>query len=139
MMRKTARNIGAEGEDIAGKYLEKRGWRLIARNYSAGGGEIDIIGFRFGTLAYFEVKTRSNDKFGRPADAVDRAKISRIKKAVFAFRAANMSGGKVPVFYPCGITLNRRVSRQTIDIIEVYLDRFGGTEKINHIKEAESL
>ena len=43
------------------------------------------------------------------------------------------------MFYPCGITLNRRVSRQTIDIIEVYLDRFGGTEKINHIKEAESL
>ncbi len=102
-MMRTAKEIGNVGEDIAEKYLRKRFWRILSRNYRAHGGEIDIIAYRNGILVYFEVKARSNDSFGRPSDAVDDEKIFHIKTAARHFKTVYCSGGKVPVFYPFGI------------------------------------
>ena len=77
----SAKKFGAAGEDIAAAYLKKHGWRVVARNYAENGGEIDIIGYKRGKLTFFEVKTRSNETFGRPADAVGAEKTARIKKS----------------------------------------------------------
>ena len=134
-----ANAVGAKGEDVAEGFLIKRGWHILSRNFRESGGELDIIGYKRGILVYFEVKTRTNDKFGRPADAVDNDKIRFMLRAVYAFRKAYVRRGKVPVFYPLGITLNRRVAKQRIDIIEVYLDRDLKPIKVNHIEEAKTL
>ena len=37
------KQIGDYGEDLAEKYLKKRGWRILSRNFGVKGGEIDII------------------------------------------------------------------------------------------------
>lgn len=137
MMKKTAKQIGTYGEDIAEKYLKKRFWRILSRNYLARGGEIDIIGYRFGVLTYFEVKTRSNDLYGRPSDAVDSEKIANIHTAARDFLNTYRRGGKIPVFYPFGIELRRRIYKQRIDVIEIYLSSDGEVNKINHIKDWE--
>lgn len=128
------REIGALGEDIAERYLKKRGYKILSRNYSCRGGEIDIICFRFGKLVFVEVKARSNDLFGRPLDAVDAEKIKRIKKAARDFSINHVRNGKISVFYPLGIELKRRINKKRIDVIEVFLSE---GNRINHIKDWE--
>ncbi|MBQ3230245.1 MAG: YraN family protein [Clostridia bacterium] len=137
-MKRTAKGIGNIGEHIAEQYLRKKGWRIIARNYAANGGEIDVVGYRFGTLVYFEVKARTGEQFGKPADAVDTAKLSRIKNASLALKAAHSKNGKIPVFYPFGIKLMRTFRRERIDVIEIYLTRDMKVRGMNHIKDMEN-
>ena len=132
MAKQTTKQIGDMGEDLAEKYLKKRGWRILSRNFLAKGGEIDIIGYRFGVLAYFEVKSRNNDNYGRPADAVDQEKIQNIKTAARQFMQLYGWGGRISVFSPFGIDNIKAVRSQRIDVIEVYLDK--KPQKINHIK-----
>ena len=134
-MKQTAKEIGRYGEDIAEKYLKKRGWHILSRNFLSRGGEIDIIGYRLGKLVYFEVKTRSNDLYGRPSDAVDEHKLQKIKKASVDFKRMYCSGGKVNVFYPLGIEKRRGIYKEQIDVIEIYLSHSGEVKEINHIKD----
>ncbi len=137
-MMKTAKQLGNIGEDIAEKYLKKRFWCILSRNYKARGGEIDIIAYRFGVLAYFEVKARSNDDYGRPSDAVDGEKLARIRKTARDFITAYGSGGRIPVFYPFGIEKRRRIREERIDVIEIYLSPDKESGKVNHIKDWEN-
>ena len=88
------KQIGNFGEDLAEKYLKKRGWRILSRNYVVPGGEIDIIGFRFGVLAYFEVKARKDESYGKPADAVDEAKIIHMQKVIKDFQGLYIKENK---------------------------------------------
>lgn len=134
-MKQTTKSIGNFGEDIAERYLKSKGFIILSRNFSASGGEIDIIGFKRGTLVFFEVKTRSNNLFGLPSDAVDSNKISRIQKTAWKFLQAYSSANKIPVFYPMGITIKRKIRKQRIDVIEVYLSPDKRVEKINHLKD----
>jgi putative endonuclease len=68
------------GEQMAYDYLRKQGYAIVARNYRPrrGRGEIDLIGWDEDRLAFIEVKTRKNEDFGRPEQAVDRAKRWRL-------------------------------------------------------------
>lgn len=134
-MMRTAKEIGNIGEDIAEKYLKKRFWRILSRNYKAHGGEIDIIAYRFGVLCYFEVKARSNDSFGKPSDAVDDEKLARIRHTARDFVSVYCIGGRVPVFYPFDIEKNRRIRKERIDVIEIYLNPDKKSGKVNHIKD----
>lgn len=71
----TPQMIGWHGEAVATRYLWCNGCRILYRNYDPGdGGEIDIVVRDGNTLAFVEVKTRSSEDFGRPADAVDLKK-----------------------------------------------------------------
>ena len=48
---------GKEGEDIACKYLEKKGYLLIEKNYRGKKGEIDIIARDGNVIVFVEVKS----------------------------------------------------------------------------------
>lgn len=128
-------NIGRIGEDAAAKYLKKRCWHILAQNYRIRGGEMDIVAFRNGTLAFVEVKTRTNDLFGTPAEAVDDEKIKRFGKARRDLTDHYLINGRIPVQHGF-IKLNRRVFTLRNDIIEVYAFRNGDIKSINHIKDA---
>jgi putative endonuclease len=64
------------GEQMAYDYLRKRGYQIVARNYRPrrGRGELDLVGWDEDRLAIIEVKTRKNEDFGRPEQAVNREK-----------------------------------------------------------------
>ena len=136
---KNTKEIGNLGEDVAEKYLKKRFWKILSRNFFVRGGEIDIIGYRFGTLAFFEVKSRSNDNFGTPASAVDEEKIAKLKFTAESFLKTYQKGDKIPVFYSFGIERMKRVFKKRIDIIEVYFDKDYKVQKTNHLKDRYSL
>jgi len=62
--------LGAWGEEQAVTYLRKQGMKILARNYRAPVGEIDIIARWRKNLVFVEVKTRRGIAFGTPQEAV---------------------------------------------------------------------
>jgi putative endonuclease len=79
---RTARQeVGAAGETAALKYLQERGLKLLARNYSCKGGEIDLVMLEGTTLALLEVRYRSGGAFGGAAASVTWRKQRRLVNA----------------------------------------------------------
>lgn len=73
--------LGKQGENLAVEYLREKGWRIAARNWRSGRGEIDIIAWEAENLLVFvEVKTRSYDNFGGPEASVGGPKQDMIAK-----------------------------------------------------------
>ena len=73
---------GHWAEHLALALLVLKGYRLLARRYSASGGEIDLIVKRGDTIAFVEVKARARLDDAREAiDARKRARFSRAVRA----------------------------------------------------------
>lgn len=70
--------LGKQGEGLAVGFLKKRGFEILHENYRCRLGEIDIIAREGDVLAFIEVKTRRNETFGHPAEAVTIAKQKKI-------------------------------------------------------------
>lgn len=66
--------IGTIGEQIALKYLQELGYEIILTNWQYKKYEIDIIAVDKNTVVFVEVKTRTNNVFGNPEDALTIAK-----------------------------------------------------------------
>lgn len=79
--------IGSLGENMAADILEKQGYEVIARNYTCKLGEIDIIAIdtKDKVLSFIEVKTRTSNKYGYPAEAISSNKIRHIKNVASYF------------------------------------------------------
>jgi putative endonuclease len=73
--------LGRRGEQIAARHLRRCGYRILERNFRAAGAEIDLVAAHRGIFIFVEVKTRSSDRFGSPAEAVDGLKAARIRRA----------------------------------------------------------
>ena len=80
--------LGQQGEDIAVKYLKKRKYKILEKNYKCKIGEIDIITKKKDILCFVEVKTRSNKNFGLAKEAVNFTKQEKIRK-IAAFYMKN--------------------------------------------------
>lgn len=78
--------LGVLGEDIAASYLRKHGYKILARNYKARYGEIDIICLFQDILVFVEVKTRSDNAYGTPEDAVTPRKLREVIKTAEYFK-----------------------------------------------------
>src|SRR5918994_5816775 len=61
--RLTRKSSGAWGEDLALRYLTRRGFNLVERNYRKRRGEIDLILRYEETLVFVEVKLRRSTGF----------------------------------------------------------------------------
>ncbi len=126
-MAKTAkRQLGDLGEDIACKYLERKGFRIVERNYLRKWGEIDIVAEKPNLLSFIEVKSARLDSASsarrvsressgeggsrgtyRPEENVHPAKLRRLHRAVQTY----LLDRKVPEDKPW-----------RIDVACVYLD-----------------
>jgi putative endonuclease len=96
------KQIGKQGEDIAVRYLEQQGYRILNRNYHSRYGEIDVICERQRVIIFVEVKTRRSESYGTAEEAVTRVKQQRLRKTALQFLAiwAPMDPEK-PVLYEC--------------------------------------
>ncbi|WP_239310638.1 MULTISPECIES: YraN family protein [unclassified Frankia] len=72
--------LGRFGEDTAVRYLLQGGMEILDRNWRCAAGEIDIVARDGLCLVFCEVKTRSSDRYGTPAQAVVAGKAARIRR-----------------------------------------------------------
>lgn len=90
------RILGRRGEELAAKYLERAGFRLVAANFIVPVGrnrrnavvtaEIDLIAYERETLVFIEVKTRSSSDYASPETAVNLRKQRQITRAARRYR-----------------------------------------------------
>ena len=88
--------LGKLGEAYAAAYLEQRGYRLVAANFTLPVGrnlrgavvnnEIDLVAYDGETLCFIEVKTRASDWFAPPQVNVDLRKRRQVARAARAYR-----------------------------------------------------
>lgn len=84
------KTVGNAGEDLACRYLEKNGYKILERNrHYSRFCEIDIIAQYKNTTVFVEVKTRKTDAFGTPSEAVTKTKYENIKKGVQFYLSEN--------------------------------------------------
>jgi putative endonuclease len=71
-------SLGKSGEECACRELERRGYTILARRYRTRFGEIDIIARDGQTVVFVEVKARTSERYGDPAEAVTLHKQARV-------------------------------------------------------------
>lgn len=99
------RTKGTKGEQLAVTFLKKKGYTILQRNYRRRNGEIDIVCYDHGTIAFVEVKTRYSDTYGPPELSVTEAKKRQIIKVASQYVAdkkiegTNLRFDVVSIFY----------------------------------------
>ena len=92
-MDRSRQAYGAWGENRVARWYRDAGYEILDRNWRARSGELDLVAARGGEIVFCEVKTRRSDRFGAPAEAVDRRKQGRIRSlAVQWLKAHNRRG-----------------------------------------------
>lgn len=123
------RKLGNFGENSAARFLRRKRYRILERNFVGKNGEIDIIARKKDIMVFVEVKTRSIESSGtyesRPAAAVNAKKQRRL------IRIANEYAHRIHKKEGCAMrmdiieVLTRKNEKQKIKI-----------EKIVHIENA---
>lgn len=119
-MRRSRKELGAWGENLAAKRLEADGYEIVARNWRCARGEIDIVAQVGKTVAFVEVKTRRGRKMGAPEAGLTPHKSRKLLQL-----------GAIYVQEHKLIEVNWR-----IDLVAVELDNDGNLLRFEHIPNA---
>ncbi|MGH2637462.1 MAG: YraN family protein [Actinomycetota bacterium] len=109
---------GRDGEDAALRVYQRRGFRLLARNWRCPLGELDLVLQRGGLLVFCEVKSRTGSAFGGGYEAVTWSKRRKLRQLAEAFLA----------------TAGQRSSGIRFDVASVWLG--GGTADVEVFEDA---
>jgi putative endonuclease len=90
-------DLGRAGEKAAAELLKRRGYEVVGAGFTARRGEIDLICRRGTELVIVEVKTRTTEAFGTPAEAVGPRKRRALAAAAAEYRL--LAGWKGPIRY----------------------------------------
>lgn len=72
--------LGAAGEALVADWYRANGYEVLETNWRCRQGELDLVVRKGRVLVFCEVKTRTTDAFGTPAEAVTREKRDRIRR-----------------------------------------------------------
>ena len=106
------------GEQHAFELLEKRGYRVLERNYRNKLGEIDIIARHHGVICFIEVKTRQNLQYGYPQEAITFDKQRRLRRVALTYLKAHNALNKPARFDIVSIIHNDEQGKEQTSIIE---------------------
>lgn len=107
--------IGKQGEELARKYLENKGYEIVDQNYKTKRAEIDIVARHKNTLIFVEVRTKQHEQFGTPEETINYRKRLKLVRNANAYVAKAKHSG-----------LYR------IDAVCVVIDRNNGSQRITH-------
>lgn len=115
------RALGSWGEEQAARYLRRRGYKILEKNFSCRFGEIDIIASRGGYVVFAEVKLRKDADFAQAREFVDRAKQRRLISTAQLW-----------------LSCNEQELQPRFDVIEIYAPEGAKSRRIeiNHIEDA---
>lgn len=102
------RDLGELGERLACEHLERRGLRVIERNYRTRWGEVDVVAADSQTLVFCEVKTRRGG--GSPWEALGERKRRQVRAIARRWLAERPDRPRVPNlrFDAIGVTFDAR-------------------------------
>ena len=100
--------VGRYGEDVAARHLTDAGLEILERNWRCAEGEIDIVAREHGAVVICEVKTRSSDRYGVPAEAISRRKADRLRRLAYLWLQAHHARGVEVRFDVVSVTRSRR-------------------------------
>ena len=109
---------GAAGEELAARFLEQCGMKILRRNYRYERGEIDIIAEDGDELVFIEVKARRTRSYGEPEDSVTPQKQEQIRTVAEGYLLEH--------------DIDDRSCR--FDVVGIFYHH--GKAEINHIKNA---
>jgi putative endonuclease len=113
--------LGRAGEDLALAHLQRRGFRLLARNHRTRFGEIDLIVSDDQTIVFAEVKTRRAGS-GSPWDALGETKCRQVRQMAAAWLAEELD--------------RPRSAELRFDAIGVVIDAHGRLVRLDHLEAA---
>ena len=76
-----SRALGAVAEARAAEFLQRKGYRVVDRNWTCRGGEIDLVCDDGGTLVFVEVRARADARHGTPLETIVDLKRRRLIRA----------------------------------------------------------
>lgn len=123
------RSVGQLAEQMAADYLAGLGWKLMARNWRIGIGELDLVGLERATIVFVEVKAIRTGGLvgpGRPALAVGPAKQERLARLASAWLSGPGSSPK----------LARRWVDTRFDVIGIEFGHPDARPALEHIEDA---
>lgn len=82
------RKAGDDAEDAACAFLERKGIRVVERNFRASGGEIDIVARQGDDLVFVEVRFREDEEAGAPEETVNLVKRRKVAAAARQYVSA---------------------------------------------------
>ena len=113
-----AQRLGLLGERIAAKWLRRRGWRVLEHRFRNGHRDLDLVVQRGKTVAFVEVKTRTDLCFGGPVSAVDFFKLQQLRRSAVVWMSRYGRSGM----------------EYRIDVVAVWIS--GCDVKIYHVENA---
>ncbi len=111
--------LGRAAEAWAAGYLERQGYTILARNWRAPGGELDIVARDGPWLVFVEVRARRGEALGSPEESVTPAKQARLARLAEAYLAG------------CGWDGSWR-----IDVLALHYRLDGELAECNHLRDA---
>ena len=113
--------FGMQGEDIACKFIESHGGRIIERNFRFKGGEIDVIYKDGDYIVFGEIKYRSSSTFGMAEEAVGYRKQRTISRGCDFYLVKNQLD---------------EFTKVRVDVIALNIDEGQNTVKVHYVKNA---
>ena len=80
--RTEKRKLGDIGENIACEFLERRGFKIVERNYLRKWGEIDIVARKGEMIRFIEVKSVKHETSYRPEENMHPWKLKRLGRTI---------------------------------------------------------
>ncbi len=118
-MKSQNSNTRELGEDIAVKYLEKHGYKILGRNYRKQWGEIAIVAQQSQELVFIEVKTQNQKFEWRPEENITFHKKRQLSRIITTYLKSN----KIP-----------ESQNWRIDVLAIKLDFNTKKAQIEHIQ-----
>ena len=112
--------VGKLGENLARKFLKKRGYHIRETNFRCHKGEIDIIAQQKDYLVFVEVRTRSSMDFGTPEESITQNKKGKLIASALTYINSHQN---LPSLW-------------RIDVVAIEIDPKGKTKRIELIENA---
>lgn len=109
--------MGAWGENLAAAYLRDKGYVVMERDWHSGHRDIDIIARQNECVVFVEVKTRRDDYFIQPEQAVNYQKLKNLQRSINHY-----------------LKYRRIDNPWRFDIISIIGDKDDMTPKIHHME-----
>ena len=88
------REMGRLAEDLAADFLREKGYEVVDRNFTVRRGEVDLVVASDSVLAFVEVRSRADERWGTPEETIGPVKVRRVVHAARHWLARNGDMGK---------------------------------------------